>query len=197
MFLEWGGQYENQQRALGRLTLVLPLALALIIALLWFAFHDLVHGALILTVVPFALVGGVASLWLRGLNLSISASLGIIALFGIAVLNGVVLLEHINLLRERGTPLDDAVRLGSADRLRPVLMTALVAGVGFLPMAVSVEAGAEVQRPLATVIIGGLITATIGTLFVLPPLYRAVEAWRLARTARRAVADTVPTLATN
>jgi heavy metal efflux system protein len=189
MFLEWGGQYENQQRALGRLTLVVPLAIALIVGLLWFAFHDLVHGALILTVVPFALVGGVASLWLRGLNLSISASLGIIALFGIAVLNGVVLLEHINLLRERGAALGEAVRAGAEDRLRPVLMTALVAGVGFVPMALSQGAGAEVQRPLATVVIGGLITATIGTLFVLPMLYRLVEGWRAARTAATRVTD--------
>lgn len=183
MFLEWGGQYENQQRALGRLTVVVPLALALIVSLLWFAFRDPWHAVLILTTVPFALVGGIASLWLRGLNLSISSSIGIIALAGIAVLNGVVLVEHIELLRRRGRSLDEAVMVGAEDRLRPVLMTALVATVGFVPMALSRSAGAEVQRPLATVVIGGLVTATLGTLFVLPVLYRAIERWR----ARRAV----------
>ena len=184
MFLEWGGQYENQQRALGRLGLVVPLALGLIVLLLWFAFRDLWHAALILTTVPFALVGGIASLWALGLNLSISASIGLIALAGVAVLNGVVLVEHVNLLRGRGLALDAAVTAGAEDRLRAVLMTALVAGFGFVPMALSQGAGAEVQRPLATVVIGGLVTATIGTLFVLPVLYRALERWR----ARRAVA---------
>lgn len=184
MFLEWGGQYENQQRALGRLTLVVPLALALIVLLLYFAFHDAWHAGLILTTVPFALVGGIASLWLRGLNLSLSSSIGIIALAGIAVLNGVVLVEHINLLRHRGLSLDDAVTAGAEDRLRPVLMTALVAGFGFVPMALSQSAGAEVQRPLATVVIGGLVTATLGTLFVLPVLYRGLERWRARRDAR-------------
>jgi cobalt-zinc-cadmium resistance protein CzcA len=184
MFLEWGGQYENQQRALGRLVVVVPLALALIVLLLYFAFRDAWHAGLILTTVPFALVGGIASLWARGLNLSISSSIGIIALAGIAVLNGVVLVEHINLLRHRGSALDDAVTAGAEDRLRPVLMTALVAAVGFVPMALSQSAGAEVQRPLATVVIGGLVTATLGTLFVLPVLYRALERWRARRAAR-------------
>lgn len=184
MFLEWGGQYENQQRALGRLVVVVPLALALIVLLLYFAFRDAWHAGLILTTVPFALVGGIASLWARGLNLSISSSIGIIALAGIAVLNGVVLVEHIELLRHRGTALDDAVTAGAEDRLRPVLMTALVAAVGFVPMALSQSAGAEVQRPLATVVIGGLVTATLGTLFVLPVLYRGLERWRARRAAR-------------
>ncbi|MCU0618483.1 MAG: efflux RND transporter permease subunit, partial [Gemmatimonadaceae bacterium] len=187
MFLEWGGQYENQQRALGRLTLVVPLALALIVLLLYFAFHDVWHAGLILTTVPFALVGGIASLWLRGLNLSLSSSIGLIALAGIAVLNGVVLVEHINLLRARGAALDEAVTGGAEDRLRAVLMTALVAGFGFVPMALSSGAGAEVQRPLATVVIGGLVTATAGTLFVLPVLYRGLERWRARRAAARAV----------
>ena len=125
--------------------------------------------------VPFALVGGIAALWLRGLHLNLSASVGFIALFGVAVLNGVVLLTYINQLRERGSSLRDAVREGSEIRLRPVLMTALVASVGFIPMAISTSAGAEVQRPLATVVIGGLISATALTLLVLPTVYIWLE----------------------
>jgi cobalt-zinc-cadmium resistance protein CzcA len=135
--------------------------------------------------VPFALVGGVAALWLRGLNLNLSASVGFIALFGVAVLNGVVLLAYVNQLRERGRPLAEAVRLGAEVRLRPVLMTALVASFGFVPMAISTSQGSEVQRPLATVVIGGLITSTILTLIVLPVLYEWVERrwlrWHQAR----------------
>jgi heavy metal efflux system protein len=173
-FLEWGGQYENQQRATARLSLVVPVALCLIVALLYAAFRSAWQTALVLTNVPFALVGGVAALWLRGLNLNLSASVGFIALFGIAVLNGVVLLSHINALRSEGRTLDDAVRHGAADRLRPVIMTALVASLGFVPMALSTSPGSEIQRPLASVVIGGLITATALTLFVLPMLYRAI-----------------------
>ena len=120
---------------------------------------------------PFALVGGVAALWLRGLNLSLSASIGFIALFGVAVLNGVVMVSHIDALRASGKKIVDAVRAGAQDRLRPVLMTASVASLGFIPMAVSTSRGAEVQRPLATVVIGGLITATLLTLYLLPMLY--------------------------
>jgi Cu/Ag efflux pump CusA len=134
--------------------------------------------ALILTNVPFALVGGVAALWLRSLNLSLSASVGFIALFGIAVLNGVVLISAINALRASGQSIEDAVRHGAADRLRPVIMTALVASLGFVPMALSTSPGSEVQRPLATVVIGGLVTSTLLTLFVLPLLYRALSGWR-------------------
>jgi cobalt-zinc-cadmium resistance protein CzcA len=125
--------------------------------------------------VPFALVGGIAALWLRGLHLNLSASVGFIALFGVAVLNGVVLVTYINQLRTGGRPLLDAVRDGATIRLRPVLMTALVASVGFIPMAISTGAGAEVQRPLATVVIGGLVTSTVLTLLVLPTLYSWVE----------------------
>jgi cobalt-zinc-cadmium resistance protein CzcA len=120
-------------------------------------------------------------LWLRGLNLSLSASIGFIALFGIAVLNGLVLVTHLNEVREGAGELRDAVIRGSSDRLRPVLMTALVASLGFVPMALSTSAGAEVQRPLASVVIGGLVTSTILTLFVLPSLYLALERWRAAR----------------
>ncbi|MBK6308462.1 MAG: efflux RND transporter permease subunit [Gemmatimonadetes bacterium] len=180
-FLEWGGQYENQQRAMGRLTIVVPAALLLIYLLLFASFRSITQSFLVLTNVPFALVGGIAVLWLRGLNLNLSASIGFIALFGIAVLNGVVLVSHMNALRAGGFPLDRAVRRGAADRLRPVLMTALVASLGFVPMALSHSPGSEVQRPLASVVIGGLITSTILTLFVLPTLYLALEKWRVRR----------------
>ncbi|HEY0777269.1 MAG TPA: CusA/CzcA family heavy metal efflux RND transporter [Gemmatirosa sp.] len=181
-FLEWGGQYENQQRAMHRLRVVVPLALGLIVLLLYASFRSVLQTALVLTNVPFALVGGVAALWLRGLNLSLSASVGFIALFGIAVLNGVVLVSHVNALRQGidgqpGQGVDDAVRAGASDRVRPVLMTALVASLGFVPMAISTTPGSEVQRPLATVVIGGLVTSTALTLFLLPVLYRAVIGW--------------------
>lgn len=181
-FLEWGGQYENQQRAMGRLSLVVPAALLLIYLLLFASFRSITQSILVLTNVPFALVGGIAMLWMRGLNLNLSASIGFIALFGIAVLNGVVLVTHMNELRKEGLGLDVAVRRGSSDRLRPVLMTALVASLGFVPMALSHSPGSEVQRPLASVVIGGLITSTILTLFVLPTLYLALERWRLSRS---------------
>ena len=183
VFLEWGGQYENQQRALGRLVLVVPAALLLIYLLLFLSFDSVTQAGLVLLNVPFALVGGVAALWLRDLNLNLSASIGFIALFGIAVLNGVVLVEHLNHLREAGRDLDTAVREGAMDRLRPVLMTALVASLGFVPMALSTSAGAEVQRPLASVVIGGLVTSTILTLFVLPLAYRALTRWEEGRAA--------------
>ncbi len=174
-FITWGGQFENQQRAMKRGYVVVPLALLLILALLFVMFGSLKHSLLIIMNVPFALVGGIAALWLRGLNLSLSASVGFIALFGVAVLNGVVMIAYINKLREEGRSLDQAVREGARVRLRPVLMTALVASLGFVPMAISTNPGAEVQRPLATVVIGGLITSTLLTLLVLPVLYRLFE----------------------
>jgi len=178
VFLEWGGQYENQQRAMGRLSLVVPAALLLIFGLLYLSFRSVAQALLVLANVPFALVGGIAALWLRGLNLNLSASIGFIALFGIAVLNGIVLVEHLNHLRHNESLAGDLVarvRRGATDRLRPVLMTALVASLGFVPMALSTSPGSEVQRPLASVVIGGLITSTLLTLFVLPVLYRAME----------------------
>ncbi len=177
-FLEWGGQYENQQRAMSRLTIVVPAALLLIYLLLFASFRSVSQSMLVLMNVPFALVGGIAVLWLRGLNLNLSASIGFIALFGIAVLNGVVLVSHMNELRTEGMPLGEAVRRGAQNRLRPVLMTALVASLGFVPMALSHSPGSEVQRPLASVVIGGLITSTILTLFVLPTLYLALARWQ-------------------
>jgi heavy metal efflux system protein len=169
--IDWGGQFENQRHADRRLAIVLPVSIALISALLFATFQNLGETFLILLIVPFALVGGVAALWLRGINLNLSASIGFIALFGVAVLNGVVMVSYINLLRGQGLSLDRAVRLGASDRLRPVTITALVASIGFIPMAMATSTGAEVQRPLATVVIGGLITATILTLYLLPLLY--------------------------
>jgi len=169
--IEWGGQFENQSRANRRLTFVLPVSVAIIFALLFATFHSLKQASLILLNVPFALVGGIGALWVRGLNLNLSASVGFIALFGVAVLNGIVLVSYINALRQRGMATPEAIREGAADRLRPVLITALVASIGFLPMAISTETGAEIQRPLATVVIGGLITSTLLTLYILPLLY--------------------------
>jgi cobalt-zinc-cadmium resistance protein CzcA len=167
----WGGQFENQERATKRLMLVVPAAVLIIFGLLFATFNSVPQAAMILLNVPFALVGGIAALWLRGLNLNLSASVGFIALFGVAVLNGIVMVSYINRLRLQGMPADQAVVEGAAVRLRPVLMTALVASLGFIPMAVATSAGAEIQRPLATVVIGGLITSTALTLLVLPVLY--------------------------
>jgi heavy metal efflux system protein len=167
----WGGQFENEQRADRRLEIVLPVSIFLIFALLFATFENLGQTLLILLIVPFALVGGIAALWLRAINLNLSASIGFIALFGVAVLNGVVMVSHINFLRHQGLAIDRAVRTGASDRLRPVMMTALVASLGFIPMAIATSIGAEVQRPLATVVIGGLITATILTLYLLPLFY--------------------------
>jgi len=174
-FVVYSGQFENQARAMKRLGVIVPLVLLMIAALLYASFGNVRHALLVMLNVPFALVGGVAALWLRGLHLNLSASVGFIALFGVAVLNGVVLLTYINQLRQRGENLHDAVRDGAEIRLRPVLMTALVASVGFIPMAISTSAGAEVQRPLATVVIGGLVSATALTLLVLPTVYVWIE----------------------
>lgn len=174
-YVTYGGQFENQERAMRRLSLVVPLVLLLILGFLYVAFGNGRQALLVMLNVPFALVGGVGSLWLRGINLNLSASVGFIALFGVAVLNGVVLVVYANQLRARGRSLSDAIREAADTRLRPVLMTATVASVGFLPMALSTSQGSEVQRPLATVVIGGLITSTILTLVVLPVLYEAIE----------------------
>jgi cobalt-zinc-cadmium resistance protein CzcA len=173
--LEWGGQFENQARATARLMLVVPLSIAIIFLLLFVTFGRLRQASLVILNVPFALVGGIAALWLRDLNLNLSAAVGFIALFGVAVLNGVVLVAAVNRLRESGQSLRSAVLDGASTRLRPVLMTALVASFGFVPMALSHGAGAEIQRPLATVVIGGVITATLLTLIVLPTLYELLE----------------------
>ncbi|HYZ61505.1 MAG TPA: efflux RND transporter permease subunit, partial [Acetobacteraceae bacterium] len=169
--IEWGGQFKNLQDAISRLVIVVPAALALIFALLFIMFRRLSLAAMIFCNVPFAAIGGVLALTLRGLPFSISAAVGFIALFGIAVLNGVVLVTTIEEKREEGLGPVEAATEAAMSRLRPVLMTATVASLGFLPMAISTSAGAEVQRPLATVVIGGLITATSLTLLVLPAVY--------------------------
>jgi len=168
---EWGGQFKNLQEATARLVIVVPAALGLILGLLYIMFGSIRLSALIFLNVPFAATGGVLALWVRGLPFSISAAVGFIALFGIAVLNGVVLVSTIVEQRKLGRSAREAAREGAMLRLRPVLLTALVASLGFLPMAISTSAGAEVQRPLATVVIGGLVTATMLTLLVLPALY--------------------------
>ena len=173
-YITWGGEFENAERAMKRLYVVVPLALLLIFLLLYSTFNSLKYAALIIANAPFALVGGVAAVWLRGLNLSLSTAVGFIALFGVATLNGVVMVSCINSLRENGSELREAVLEGACARLRPVLMTALVASLGFVPMALSTAPGAEIQRPLATVVIGGLITSTALTLFVLPALYELI-----------------------
>jgi cobalt-zinc-cadmium resistance protein CzcA len=184
--IAWGGQFENQARATARLAIVVPLSVAIIFLLLFVTFGRLRQAGMVILNVPFALVGGVAALWIRGLTLNLSASVGFIALFGVAVLNGVVLVTAINRLREQGVELRDAVLAGSSTRLRPVLMTALVASLGFVPMAVSQGAGSEIQRPLASVVIGGVVTSTLLTLMVLPTLYGLVEARAMRRRARAA-----------
>jgi heavy metal efflux system protein len=168
--------------------------LLLIAGLLYASFGTVRHALLVMLNVPFALVGGIGALWLRGLHLNLSASVGFIALFGVAVLNGVVLLTYINQLREAGASLRDAVREGASVRLRPVLMTALVASVGFIPMAVSTSAGAEVQRPLATVVIGGLVSSTILTLLVLPTVYMWLEERRSSHRKESHSAEVLPRL---
>jgi cobalt-zinc-cadmium resistance protein CzcA len=170
-FIDWGGQFENLEQASARLFIAVPAALVLIFLLLFMAYGSARPALLIFLNVPFAAVGGVFALLLRGMPLSISAGVGFIALFGIAVLNGVVLVSHVRALQAEGLERTVATLTGAHDRLRPVLMTALVASLGFVPMALSTSAGAEVQRPLATVVIGGLVTATLLTLLVLPSLY--------------------------
>ncbi|CUS35904.1 efflux RND transporter permease subunit [Candidatus Nitrospira nitrificans] len=174
-YVTWGGQFENQQRAMTRLAIVVPLVTGLIFLLLFLTFGNLRQAALILLAIPFAMVGGLAALLIAGLYLSVPASVGFIALFGVAVLNGVVKISYINQLRHQGMPLDEAVLTGMVMRLRPILMTALVAALGLMPLLLASGPGSEIQRPLATVVIGGLISSTALTLIVLPVLYRWIE----------------------
>jgi cobalt-zinc-cadmium resistance protein CzcA len=169
--VDWGGQFENLETATTRLRVLVPLALLLIFILLFTTFGSARLAALIYLNVPLAITGGILALALRGYPFSISAGVGFIALFGIAVLNGVVLVSYIVEKRHQGLPAAQAAREGALVRLRPVLMTALVASLGFVPMALATSAGAEVQRPLATVVIGGLVTSTLLTLLVLPTVY--------------------------
>jgi cobalt-zinc-cadmium resistance protein CzcA len=173
----WGGQFEQLESATRRLRVVVPLALLLIFGILTAVFGSTRYAALVFSGVPLAWTGGVLSLLARGIPLSISAGVGFIALSGVAVLNGVVMVSFVNELRREGRGVPEAVREGALTRLRPVLMTALVASLGFAPMAISTGAGAEVQRPLATVVIGGILSSTALTLVVLPVLYALVEPW--------------------
>ncbi|MBA3707627.1 MAG: efflux RND transporter permease subunit [Planctomycetes bacterium] len=177
--IEWGGQFENLEHAQTQLIMVVPLALAAILALLRVALGSFPLALLVATAIPVSVTGGVAALWLRGMPFSISAAVGFIALAGVAVLNGLVMVTFISQLRQEGALLADAVMQGSLTRLRPVLMTALVAAVGFLPMAMADGMGAEVQRPLATVVIGGIVSSTLLTLFLVPVLYGWFEPKRL------------------
>jgi cobalt-zinc-cadmium resistance protein CzcA len=170
-WMQWGGQFEQLQSATQRLMVAVPIALLSIFVLLFLAFGTAKDALLIYSGIPLALTGGIFALWLRGISLSISAGVGFIALSGVAVLNGVVLISFIRRLRLQGRPLVEAIRNGSLTRLRPIMMTALVASLGFVPMALASGRGAEVQRPLATVVIGGIISSTLLTLFVLPVLY--------------------------
>ncbi|NUU01504.1 CusA/CzcA family heavy metal efflux RND transporter [Herbaspirillum robiniae] len=172
----WGGQFENLQSATQRLQIVIPVALLMVFVLLFAMFNNVKDGLLVFTGIPFALTGGILALAMRGIPMSISAAVGFIALSGVAVLNGLVMISFIRSLREEGRTLDEAIHEGAMTRLRPVLMTALVASLGFVPMALATGTGAEVQRPLATVVIGGILSSTALTLLVLPVLYRLAHA---------------------
>ncbi|HDP75702.1 MAG TPA: efflux RND transporter permease subunit [Bacteroidales bacterium] len=175
-YIEYGGQFENLRNARNRLLVAVPVALALIFIFLYFAFHSFRDAILVYTAVPLSVIGGILMLWFRGMPFSISAAVGFIALFGVAVLNGIVLIEHLKELKEEGVDnLRERIMRGTRDRLRPVLLTASAAAMGFLPMAISTSAGAEVQRPLASVVIGGLITSTMLTMVALPLLYAVFE----------------------
>jgi cobalt-zinc-cadmium resistance protein CzcA len=173
-FLHFGGAFENLEHAKARLAVAVPLALGIILLLLYLAMGSATHTGLVFVTVPLSAIGGILCLWIRDIPFSISAGIGFIVLFGVAVLNGLVLIKEFVHLenQEPGLPLLDVLLRGTANRLRPVLMTAAVASLGFLPMALSQGAGAEVQRPLATVVIGGLLLATLMTLFVLPALFQ-------------------------
>lgn len=182
-WIGYGGTFEQLISAGQRLAWVVPATLLLIFALLYWSFGSLRDAVVVFSGVPLALTGGVVALALRGLSLSISAGVGFIALSGVAVLNGLVMIAFIRGLRDAGMPLEQALREGALARLRPVLMTALVAALGFVPMAFNVGAGAEVQRPLATVVIGGIVSSTLLTLLVLPVLYRWLHRERAPRTS--------------
>jgi len=183
-FIEFGGQFKNLKEAQARLAIVVPVALAMIFLLIFAAFRSMRQAAIVYTGIPLAVTGGIFALWLRDLPFSISAGVGFIALSGVAVLNGVMMISFFNQLREEGKTVSEAVRQGALTRLRPILMTALVASLGFVPMALAHGAGAEVQKPLATVVIGGIITATFLTLLLLPTLYNWIEG-RIERKAAR------------
>ena len=195
VFVSYGGEFENQQRAMARLRFVVPVSIALIAVLLFASLRSWSLAGLVLLNLPFAAVGGVLALYLRGLHLSVSALVGFIALFGVAVLNGLVLLSTVQRLRSEGNAPEDSAAVGALERLRPILMTAMVASLGFVPAALSRGIGAEVQRPLATVVIGGLITSTAVTLLLVPTLYVSMERFVERRRARRRAKEGMLTLA--
>jgi cobalt-zinc-cadmium resistance protein CzcA len=184
--VSWGGSFENMERAMARLRVIVPITIGLIFLLLYSTFNSLRQATLIILNLPFAMIGGVVALWLTGEYLSVPASVGFINLFGVAVLNGIVLVSYMNKLRDDGHSLDEAVTSGALLRLRPVLMTALVALLGLVPLAFANGIGSEVQRPLAVVVIGGLVTSTFLTLVLLPVLYR----WLEGQSAGRSNAET-------
>lgn len=188
-WIEWGGAFENQQRAMARLALIVPLTIGLIFILLYTAFNSLRHATLIIANVPFAIIGGIVGLFASGQYLSVPSAIGFIAVFGVAMLNGIVMVSFLNGLRQQGLPVRQAVRQGAALRLRPVLMTASVAILGLVPMLISTGVGAETQRPLATVVVGGLFTSTLLTLLLLPLIYE----WAELRAEKRAMAADVST----
>jgi cobalt-zinc-cadmium resistance protein CzcA len=171
----WSGEFENQERAMKRLAVIVPVSILIIFLLLFDAFKSFPSALVIIANIPFSVIGGILALWITGIYLSVSAAIGFIALFGQAVLNGVVMVTLFNQLRASGVPLEQAVREGAMTRLRTVLMTALLASLGLLPMALSTGIGSEVQKPLAVVVIGGLVTATLLVLFVLPVLYSLIS----------------------
>ncbi|WP_100614008.1 CusA/CzcA family heavy metal efflux RND transporter [Confluentibacter citreus] len=190
--VSYGGQFENLQSAKARLMIAVPIALVLIFILLYFAFGSLKEAAMVYSAIPLSAVGGILLLWIRDMPFSISAGVGFIALFGIAVLNGIVLIEHFKELKEEGvTNIEERIKRGTSERLRPVLLTAAAAALGFLPMAISTNAGAEVQRPLATVVIGGLVSATILTLIVLPVLYAWFEEKAIIKMNKKVIISIV------
>jgi cobalt-zinc-cadmium resistance protein CzcA len=195
--ITYGGQFENLQSAKDRLLVAVPVALVLIFILLYFAFNSVKEALIVYSAIPLSAVGGILLLWLRDLPFSISAGVGFIALFGIAVLNGIVLIEHFKELKEEGfTNIEERIKKGTSERLRPVLLTAAAAALGFLPMAISTNAGAEVQRPLATVVIGGLVTATLLTLIVLPVLYAWFEEKKEHKMNKKTIASVIVLLLT-
>jgi cobalt-zinc-cadmium resistance protein CzcA len=182
---EWGGAFENQQRAMERLGIIVPLTIGLIFILLYTAFNSVRHATLIIANVPFAVIGGLVGLFITGQYLSVPSAIGFIAVFGVAMLNGIVLVTFLNDQRRHGLSIREAVRRGAALRLRPVLMTASVAILGLVPMLISSGVGAETQRPLATVVVGGLITSTLLTLLLLPLIYE----WSETRAEKKSAAS--------
>ena len=187
-WVEWGGAFENQQRAMARLAVIVPLTIGLIFMLLYTAFNSVRHATLIIANVPFAIIGGIVGLFISGQYLSVPSAIGFIAVFGVAMLNGIVMVSFLNDLRHQGRSIRDAVREGAALRLRPVLITASVAILGLIPMLLSTGVGAETQRPLATVVVGGLFTSTALTLLLLPLIYE----WSEQHAERRVSGVKVP-----